>query len=148
MRKEYSEWRTNLGITTRGKEHSKEDVLTMVKEMKIGLPDGTVLCDLCNKEIFDQDDIRLSIGFLDISRFEHDKLLKKLSRLFDRVFISSGPGEPETYLCCTKCIPTSIRVATIGTDEWIVKGHIISREKFPRIAGAEILDHSPPDTGS
>ena len=144
----YREWRQKAGYTTHGKRRTADELVKMVQEMSIGFPDGTVLCDLCNKEIFDQDDVRMSIAFLDISKQEHQEVVEKLSRKFGRIFLSSPPGEPETYLGCLDCLPESIKDPTMGTDEWIVKGHIIYKEKFPRIVGVELLDHSPPEIGS
>jgi len=121
-----------------------KEIVERLYELEIGLPDGRVLCDFCNRKLANGEEVRVLYSKLDISEEEYKLWLETMRRKFraDRVIAPSTTED--IYVSCLDCLGDSLEKPTLGTDEWIFKA-VLGKTRLRRI---EKIYHSPPEEGT
>jgi len=128
---------------------SRETLLVQkLESLSIGLPDGTCLCDFCNRRLKDKEEVRVYYSKLNMSEREYKEMLRRVRRFFrvDRVIAPSTTED--INLCCTSCVGDKLEEPTYGTDEWIFKAVLTYKNGKPRLINVQALYHSPPEEGT
>jgi len=115
-----------------------------LESLSIGLPDGTCLCDFCNRRLKDKEEVRVYYSKLDMSEREYKEMLRRAKRFFRADIVIAPSTTEDIYLCCTSCLGNKLEEPTHGTDEWIFKAILTYENGTPRLRNIQALYHSPP----
>lgn len=127
------------------------EVIAYLSRIQIGiLNEDHLHCDwACNSQIYTREEVEVFVGMVadpeGMQRYI-DKL--KASGEFDKV-ISPDPFQPDVYISCKKCFKGKIENPTLGTDEWLFRGHIGMTPSGKRcLADLVLVAHSPASEGT
>jgi len=126
----------------------KSRVIERLKKLRLGYEDGTCLCDFCNRELRDGEEIRILYGKLDMSEEEYQESLRRIREFFGAKLIVGSRSTVDIWASCTGCIGDWIDRPTRGTDEWLFKATLKRCRGGSRLENIEVLCHSPPEEGT